>query len=131
MPGGRELPPRDESLPAEERLRRGADFKRCYQRGRRTHGKHFILYAAPNGRGGPRLGMTVSRKVGGSVVRSRTKRRIREIYRRSDHRSRLPPVDLVVHARPSAGAAEFHETKEDLERLLRKLGKPTSAGRAS
>ncbi|MDX1502830.1 MAG: ribonuclease P protein component [Thermoanaerobaculia bacterium] len=105
---------------AAERLRRRADFLRCYRRGSRHHGPLAILYATPNQLAHPRLGITASRKVGGAVVRVRLKRRIREIYRRWSERRRLPPVDLVVHLKPAAAEASFDQLRRELERLLRR-----------
>ena len=107
-----------ESLPRESRLRRRAEYQRCYRRGRRRQGSLMTLYSVPALAEGPRLGVTVSRKVGGAVVRSRTKRRIREIYRRWRERGRLPQVDLVVHAKPAAGEAEFRTLEAELVGLL-------------
>jgi ribonuclease P protein component len=68
-----------------------------------------------------RVGITVSRKVGGAVERHRIKRRIREIYRRWDERSLLPPLDLVVHVLPVARRADFQALEKDLLSLLRPL----------
>ena len=60
----------------------------------------------------------VSRKVGGAVIRNRVRRRIREIYRRWKGRQQLPPIDLLVHAKPPAATAEFSDLERELERLL-------------
>ena len=110
-----------ESLPREVRLRRRVEFQRCYRQGRRRQGALMVLYAVPSQvlASHSRLGVTVSRKVGGAVVRSRTKRRIREIYRRWSERSSLAAVDLVVHAKPAAGQAEYGALEVELTRLLR------------
>ena len=112
-----------ESLLPEERLRRRADFLRCYERGRRRHGPLATLYWVERGEEarGPRLGITVSRKVGGAVVRNRIKRRIREIYRRWSQRRQLPPYDIVVHVKPRARQAEFITLETEIHRLLRTL----------
>jgi ribonuclease P protein component len=64
--------------------------------------------------------MTVSRKVGKAVTRVKLKRRFREIYRRWPQRDDLPPLDLVVHAKPSSATATFRELERDLERSLRR-----------
>jgi ribonuclease P protein component len=110
-----------ESLRPEERLTRGGDYQRAYRQGRRRHGSLWVLHWTSNGLEHPRLGITVSRKVGGAVVRVRTKRRIREIYRRWSERGQLPPIDLVVHVKPAAAAASFAETEKELQKQLRGL----------
>lgn len=115
----RRASPRNERFRSEDRLRRRADFLRCYRTGRRRTGSLSILYFAPNTEGRPRLGVTASRKVGNSVVRHRLKRRIRETYRRWTGRGELPPLDLVVHLKPEAAKADPRAFIEDLVRLWR------------
>jgi ribonuclease P protein component len=107
-----------ERLLPEERLRRRADYLRCYRTGRRRHGSIAIVYFVPNQLGSPRLGITASRKVGKAVVRQRIKRRIREVYRRWRDRGRLPALDLVVHLKPEAGKSDFQGLRAELLRLL-------------
>jgi ribonuclease P protein component len=88
---------------AADRLHRSAEFLRLQRRGVRHQATHFVLYA---GRldAQSRLGVTVSRKVGGAVVRNRIKRRVRECFRR-ELRGLVPEgVSLVVIARAGAGA---------------------------
>lgn len=110
---------RSERFRSDDRLRRRADFLRCYRTGRRRTGSLSILYFAPNTEGRPRLGVTASRKVGNSVVRHRLKRRIRETYRRWQGRGDLPSLDLVVHLKPEAAKADPRIFVEDLIRLWR------------
>jgi ribonuclease P protein component len=107
-----------ERLLPQERLRRRADYLRCYRTGRRRHGALAILYFVPNQLGHPRVGITASRKVGPAVVRQRLKRRIREIYRRWHERGQLPPLDLIVHLKPGAGSSDFSAFQAELLRLL-------------
>ncbi len=110
-----------ERLLSAERLRRRADYLRCYRTGRRRHGALAIVYFAPNQLGHPRLGITASRKVGKAVVRQRLKRRIREIYRRWKDRGALPPLDLVIHLKVEAGTSNFETLRAELLRLLGSL----------
>ena len=112
-------------LPAE-RLRRRADFLRCYREGRRRQGMPAALYFIPNALGHPRIGITASRKVGKAVERQLLKRRIREIYRRWADRKRLPALDIVVHLKPEAKGLEFETFRQELLRGLASLagGRP-------
>lgn len=121
-----------EGLAPDQRLRRRADYLRCYRQGRRRHGALAVLHVAPNDLGWPRLGITASRKVGKAVVRQRLKRRVREVFRRWERRSSLPASDLVVHLKPEAAKADFTRLKGELERLFGSLlPPPPDAGRAS
>lgn len=122
------LPSRSERFQSEDRLRRRADFLRCYRTGRRRTGSLSILYFAPNVLGRPRLGVTASRKVGNSVVRHLLKRRIRETYRRWPGRGDLPALDFVVHLKPEAAKATPRIFVEDLIRLLRGTLNPSPRG---
>ena len=71
-----------ERLPREATVRRAADYQRCYREGRRRHGAYVTLHVLPNTAGTPRLGVTVSRRVGSAAVRNRLKRWARESFRR-------------------------------------------------
>jgi len=79
------------------------------------------LYFRPNDLRHPRLGITVSRKVGGSVTRHLVKRRIKEIYRRWSERRKMPAFDLVIHVRPGSAEASFEDWRRELTELLRSL----------
>ncbi len=68
-----------------------------------------------------RLGLTVSRKVGGAVVRNQVKRRVREWFRQN--RDQFPEGDIVVIARPSAGRVPASILQRDLRIAAAKLRK--------
>ncbi len=89
--------------PRRARLTRSGDFDTVYRRGRSASGRHLVVYAFRREEGigadGPRLGLSVSRKVGGSVERNRVKRVIRERF--AEIESELPyGTHFVVIARP-------------------------------
>jgi ribonuclease P protein component len=89
--------------PRSGRLSRSADFERVYRRGKSHGNRHLVLYAFPRGAepDGPRLGVSVSRKVGGAVHRNKVKRLLREAFRARE--AGLPADhDYVVVARPEA-----------------------------
>jgi ribonuclease P protein component len=99
--------------PPRRRLSRSAEFERVYRQGRSKANRFLVLYSfpreeagAPADEDGPRLGLSVSRRVGGAVERSRVKRVLREAF--WSEASRLPAgADYVVVARPDAlGLAE-------------------------
>jgi ribonuclease P protein component len=85
----------DERFPARCRLRRASEFRRVFERRQSVSDDVLIVYACENDLPYSRLGLSVSRKVGGAVVRNRWKRVLRDVFRRS--RCELPPgLDLVV-----------------------------------
>jgi ribonuclease P protein component len=84
------------------------------------------LHFRANDEGHPRLGVTVSRKVGQAVVRQRLKRWTREVYRRHPRRDALAAFDLVVHFKPPARAAHFADFAGELDRLLAALPRTVS-----
>ena len=99
-------------------MRRRPEYLAIQNRGRRVSGTNLMLFAVA---GSGRMGVTVSRKVGGAVIRNRVKRWIRECYRRG--RGTFPEqVDFVVVARPAAATAGHAGICHELAALARRLG---------
>lgn len=84
-----------------ERLRLRSDFSRVYAYRYSAGNDVLVVYAMENGLNWSRLGMSVSKKVGNSVVRHRVRGKIREAYR--TNKANLPTgYDLICIARPRA-----------------------------
>ena len=76
----------------------------------------------PNTLGKPRLGLSVSKKVGSAVKRNKVRRRLKEVFRSSMERL-SGDLDFVISARPAAAEATFEELNEEFLRSLHRLGR--------
>jgi len=102
-----------------ESLKKTCQFRDVYRGGRSCADRFLVLYALGNNTDKNRLGISVSRKVGKSVVRSRVTRLIRETYRITEE-SITPGCDLVFIARAPAGGAAFDQILQSVYSLLKK-----------
>ena len=112
---------KSESFPKSRRLLKRPQFLKNYEDGKRFPGRCFVaIYRIAPDRVEPRVGLTVSKRVGNSVVRNRAKRLIREAVRKNWD---LFPAgcDAVIQARAGIRDATPDQIKAELERSLRKF----------
>ena len=102
-----------------ESLKKNSDFQKVYREGTSFANRYLVMYVLENQYNKNRLGISVSKKTGNSVVRHRITRLIREIYRLDEMRFKTG-IDIVVIARPAAKGRNFHEMKKDFFHLAAK-----------
>jgi ribonuclease P protein component len=117
----------DTRFPKAERIRKRAEFLSVQRNGIKGHADHFLIFHRAGSGATTRLGVTVTKKVGGAVVRNRIKRLIREVFRQN--KDSVPPgLDVVVVAkqqpkvesgqpgsRPAIQELTYASVKADLE----------------
>ena len=99
-----------------ESLKKNKDFRRVYDEGKSYANRYLVMYAMTNGLERNRLGISVSKKVGNSVVRHHLTRLIRESYRLNEE-SFSNGLDIVVIARANAKDASYAQTESALMHL--------------
>ena len=101
-----------------ERLKHSSEFQRVFRQGEKLVAPAFVLHVLPGSVSNSRLGIAVSKRIGGAVVRNRVKRLIREIFRQ--HKAQLSlPCDVVFVARRRAAEISYRECTRQYLALLR------------
>ncbi len=108
-------------MPKSERLRKSKDFTRVFEHGKSLPGSRVVVYYLENGLPFNRVGVAVSRRLGGAVQRNRLKRIVKEAYRANEAGLRQG-LDLVLLPRSRAKAASFQEVKDELLGILSECG---------
>ena len=99
-----------------ESLKKYRDFQHVYHNGKSYANRYFVMYVLENHQNINHLGISVSKKIGNSVVRHRITRLIRESYRLHE-KVFNSGLDIVVVARKSASLASYHEVESALLHL--------------
>lgn len=101
-----------------ESLKKNRDFQSVYRRGKSYGNKYLVMYLLPNQTENNRIGISVSKKVGNSIVRHHLTRLIRESYRLHEENFQRG-YDMVVVARTAAKDRTYHEVESALIHLGR------------
>ncbi|MGN0255128.1 MAG: ribonuclease P protein component [Chordicoccus sp.] len=107
-------------------IKKNEDFSRVYREGRSCADRRLVMYILSSAAGDEnevpanRLGISVSKKVGNSVVRHRVKRRLKEIARLNEDGVKKG-YDIVIIARNAAASSEYDELEQSYLRLLTKM----------
>lgn len=89
-------------------IKKNSDFQNVYNKGKSYANKQLVMYVLDNNMKNSRIGISVSKKVGNSIVRHRITRLIRECYRLNEDKLERN-IDIVVVVRIQAKEAGFHE----------------------
>lgn len=101
-----------------ESLKKNRDFQSVYRKGKSYGNKYLVMYLLPNQTESNRIGISVSKKVGNSIVRHHLTRLIRESYRLHEENFQRG-YDIVVVARTAAKDRTYHEIESALIHLGR------------
>ena len=99
-----------------ESLKKNRDFQNVYKKGKSYANRYLVMYVLENDTDRNRLGISVSKKVGNSVIRHHVTRLIRESYRLQEDMFNSG-LDIVVIARTTARKASYHEVESALLHL--------------
>jgi ribonuclease P protein component len=109
------------TIPKNEWIKKTYEYRRVYEKGRRYYGDYIILFALNNSMDYSRIGISVGKKIGGSVKRNRIKRLIREIVRHM-WAGVVKEKDIVIVAKKEAAGIELKALWADTERVFKKAG---------
>ena len=99
-----------------ESLKKYPEFQAVYKNGRSFANRYLVMYIKENGTKRNRIGISVSKKVGNSVIRHRMTRLVRESYRLNEE-AFLEGYDIVVVVRVNAKGIGYHEVESALRHL--------------
>ena len=101
-----------------ERIRKSEEFESVYQSGKSYANKYFVIYMSKHDFGINRLGVSVSKKVGNSVIRHRIKRLVKESFRLHEDMFNSG-LNIVVIVRKGADVISYKEVTDALIHLMK------------
>lgn len=101
-------------------LKKNNDFKKVYKKGKKIVTKYFVFYYLKNHTEINRIGFTVSKKIGNSVIRNRLKRRLREVFR-VKFNGNQNGYDFVLVARNKLKYCNYKELEAEMNKTLKKF----------
>ena len=101
-------------------LKENYEFRRLYQKGASAVSGPMVIYCRKNKLGHNRLGITVSVKLGGAVVRNRARRRLREVYRLNKPALKQG-YDIILVARTRILSGSWKELNDSFLRICQKV----------
>ena len=111
----------EQKFPKSDRLLKRDSFRQVYEQGRKIQSRLFTAFLVAKQKGNPRIGITVTRKIGNSVERNRARRLLREAFRKNKW---LAPqgVDIVINVKRALLEAGYREVEGELIALLKRAG---------
>jgi ribonuclease P protein component len=105
-------------------LKKTVEFKRVYEGGRSAVSPLLVVYISENDLGFCRFGFSVSKKVGGAVVRNKVRRRLKNIvYGNIMPAAVIGGSDIIIIARAAAASAKYEAMRASLIKLVKKLAR--------
>lgn len=103
-----------------EHLKKPSEFSKVYKKGKSYADKNIVVYYMPNQLGYTRVGFSISKKVGNSVVRNRVRRLLNESFRTQLKLN--GNYDLIFVARVRSNSVDYHEITRSLKYIFKKTG---------
>jgi ribonuclease P protein component len=117
----------DQRFTKVERLLKRPEYRYVYSNGKRYSFPLFTVFALTTNRETSRLGVTVTRKIGKAVVRNRSKRVLKEVFRRN--KGRLPcSLDLVINVKDKLITADYREAEIEFLSFAAQVKRDKAAG---
>ena len=120
-------------FPRTSRLLKHVDFDHVYREGKRHFSPNMTVFFLPRTGlpvGGLRIGLTVSRALGGAVDRNRMRRRMREAVR-ATRPLETPPIDVVINPKRLVLKADFEVLVKEVDRAFQAVLSKSAAGEAA